>query len=181
MFKAWKDMWKNTFNYTGTVIRKEYWLALIMNVIVMYVGVIPYALIAKNITDNFAVVVTIYLVAIHLPTLAIYFRRARDAGWKMGTAVYLAIITPIISGLIVGIISNCRVVSKGYSLVAKIFALSFGLYFYGGVLGIILYDDPTAIPIVLMLGLLLGSFTLICYGVVNWRKVLAFLGGSDID
>ena len=179
MFKAWKDMWKNTFNYTGTVTCKDYWLALIMNVIVMYVGVVPYALIAKNITDNVAVVVTIYLVAIHLPTLAIYFRRARSAGWKTGTAIYLAIITPIISGLIVGMILNCRVVSKGYSMISKIFALSFGLFFYGGVLGLVLYGDPTAMPVMSILGLLLGSFTLIGYGIVNWRKVLAFFAGSE--
>jgi len=174
MFKAWKEMWKNTFNFTGTVTRKGYWLALIMNVIVMYVVVVPYALVSIYITDNEAVVITIYLVAFHLPTLAIYFRRARGAGWKTGTAIYNAITIPVLSGLIVGAIFNSGTVTKGYSLVAKILALSFGLFFYGGVIGVALYGDPTAIPIMSISGLLLFTFTLIGYGIVNWREVLAF-------
>ena len=127
MIKAWVNMWKNTFNYTGTVTRKEYWLALIMNLIAMYVLVIPYALITRCITDSFVAVVTVYLVVFHLPVLAIYFRRARGAGWKVRTAIYCAVTIPGISGFLVGIFSEFAAFSKWYSLVAKLFALSFGL------------------------------------------------------
>ena len=55
MFKSWISMWKNAFNYTGTATRKDYWLALIMNVIVMYIGAIPCGLIAKFAVPNTAV------------------------------------------------------------------------------------------------------------------------------
>lgn len=181
MIKAWTSMWKNTFNFTGTVTRKGYWLALIMNVIVMYAGAIPYALVAFNITDNVTAIVTIYIVIFHLPVLALYFRRARNTGWKTGTAVYNFVIIPILSGLIVGILSDRGTIRKGYSFIAKTIALSFGLFFYGGVLGLALYGDPVAIPILPVSGLLLCSFTLIGYGIVNWREVLAFFGGKNID
>ena len=181
MCKAWIEMWKNTFNYTETVTRKGYWLALIMNVIAMYVGVIPYALLAKLITDNYVAVITVYLVVLHLPVLAIYFRRARGAGWKITTAIFLAVTIPVLSGLLVGIFSHCGTVSKGYSLIGKAFALSFGLFFYGGVLGIALYGDPTSIPFMPIAGILLASSILIIYGIVNWREVLAFFTGSHID
>lgn len=101
------------------------------------------------------------------------------AGWKTGTAVYLAITIPVLSGLIAGMINNCATLSKGYSLILKIFALSFGLFFYGGVLGIALYDDLSAIPVMPISGLLLASFTLIGYAIANWRDILAFLFGIN--
>ena len=91
-----------------------------MNVIFMYVAVVPYALITKHIIDNVAVALTIYMVAVNLPALSMYFRRARDAGWNIWTAVYLALIIPVFSGILAGIIPNCGKVSKGYSLLLKV-------------------------------------------------------------
>lgn len=179
MFKAWKNMWKNIMNYTGSVSRKAYWHAIIMNVIFMYIAAIPYALLSMLFTDNVAIVVTVYAIAVHLPVLSLYFRRANDAGWKIGTAVYLAIVTPVLSGLIVGAIGYSGNAGKGSSLIGKIFALSFGLFFYGGLLGLALYNDPTAIPALPVTGLLLASFTLIGYGIKHWKEVVAALSNKS--
>lgn len=180
MFKAWINMWKNTFNYTGTVTRKDYWLALIMNVIAMYVLLIPYALVTIYITDNLPVAATIYLVVFNLPALSIYFRRARDAEWKTGTAIYTAITLPIISGLIVGMPIKAEY-SKGDSLTLKILALSAAISLYSGVLSFILYGSPNELPVVTTSGIFLGAFTLIVYGIINREKVIALWSGSNID
>ncbi len=180
MVKAWIDMWKNTFNYTGTVTRKGYWLALIMNVIVMYILLVPYALVTLYITDNVPVVVTVYLVVFNLPALSIYFRHARDAEWKTGTALYAAITMPITSGLIVGIPAKARY-SKGDALTLKILALSFAISLYSGILSIILYGTPTELPAVTTSGIFLGAFTLIVFGIINRKRVIAFLTGQYID
>ena len=173
MLKAWLNMWRNIFNYKGSASRKEYWLAIIMNVIAMYVGVIPCALLAALFADNVTAFITVYLIAVHLPVISLYFRRARGAGWKLGTTVYLAITIPVLSGLLVGAIFHCGAVT------AKALAMSFALFFYGGMLGLALYGDPGAIPFLPIAGLLLGTLTLIVYGIVSWRQVLAFWAGTS--
>lgn len=168
MFRAWIHMWKNTFNYTATVTRKSYWSALIMNVIFMYIGVVPIALIAKLFTRDAILVATIYLTVVHLPALSLYFRRANDANWKITTSIFMAIGCPILSGIIVGIFPS---IPKGnhfprlYSIPCKLFALSFAFFFYGLLLSTLLYGDPTAFPWLCYTGLLLGTGTLVFSGV----------------
>ena len=167
MFKAWLNMWRNTFNYTGTATQKEYWLACILNVPIMYVLVIPFALIVKSFSISPEVASAIFLIAFHFPTLSLYFRRANDANWKTFTTLLLIIVTPIISGFIVGAFPS---VPKGqrwprfYSLIGKLFALSCGLFLYGGFLGIILHGDPIAFPGLSYAGLVLGTVTLFFAG-----------------
>ena len=167
MFKAWINMWKNTFNYTATVTLKNYWLALIMNVISMYVGIVPFALISKLFTSDAILVATIYLIVVHLPALSLYFRRANDANWRITTSIFMAIGCPILSGIIVGAFPSKpkgELWPRFYSITGKLFALSFGIFFYGGLLGALLYGDPTSIPWLCGGGLLLGTGTLIFVG-----------------
>ena len=73
MIKAWLNLWKKTFNYCGKTTRKEYWLGLVANVIAMYILVIPYALILKEITESVAV--TVYLIVVNLPAFSAYARQ----------------------------------------------------------------------------------------------------------
>ena len=167
MLKAWFNIWKNIFNYRGIVSRKEYWLANIMNVLVMYVFVIPYALIFRVLTLSVEICVVSFFIIFFTPVISLYFRRANDANWSVPTAVFMALGCPVVSGIIVGIFPS---VPKGtpqprfYSIIGKLFALSFGPFFYGGVLGMLLYGDPTAIPLLCGAGLLLGTATLIFVG-----------------
>ncbi len=175
MINAWFELWKNTFNYKGKMTRKSYWLALITNLIAMYVFVVPYALILRNFTTNILIVIP-YLVIIHLPVISAYFRRANDAGFHVVTTIYLVLVIPIISGLFVGIFPSVRSIDKGRGILGKLLALGFGLFLYGGFLGILIYDDPSALPYLPISGLIINSLSLIIYGIINWRDVLAFFG-----
>lgn len=167
MFKSWLLLWKNIFNYKGQTTLKEYWLSLVANVIAMYIFVIPYALLLANFAVNIYVCVISYLTIIYLPVLSIYFRRANDVGWRISTTIYLAIVIPVFSGIIVGILPANTITNKFGSLILKTLALGFGLFLYGGFLGIILYDDPAALPYLSAPGLLLCSIILICYVLRN--------------
>ena len=137
MLKAWLNTWKNIFNYSGTVSRKEYWLACFMHVSAMFVFVIPYALIMRNLPISVEIVIVSFFILFLPPAVALYFRRANDANWKALTAVFMALGCPILSGLVVGAFPS---VPKGvawprfYSITSKLFALGYGLFFYGGFL-----------------------------------------------
>lgn len=168
MLKAWLNMWRNMFNYTGTSSQKEYWLACILNLPAMFIFVIPFALILRNFPISPEVAIALFLIVFHIPTLSLYFRRANDANWKALTALYMAFICPIISGLIVGAfpsIPKGTVWPRFYSITSKLFALSFGVFFYGGVLGILLFGDPTSLMWLSFSGLLIGTGTLMYVGV----------------
>jgi len=178
MITAWLNLWKNTFNYCGKTTRKEYWLGLVANVIVMYILVVPYALILKEITESVAVAVTVYLIAVNLPVFSAFARRANDAGMYPSSTLFMALCAPIISGLLVGVYPSLPEKVKSGTLPGRLFAISFALFFYGGVLGIVLNGDPVSIPALPISGLLLASLTLIVYGIINWRAVLAFWGGN---
>ena len=88
---------------------------------------------------------------------------------------------PGIGALILGAISHCGSMGKGKSVILKLLMFSFALFFYGGVLGLALYGDPTAIPAMPIAGLLLAAGLLIGYGIVNWRQVLSFWIGANDD
>lgn len=175
MMKAWLCMWRNTVNFTGTATRKEFWLGLIMNLIAMYIGVVPYALILKNFTDNAIGLSVVYLIIAHLPVPALYFRRANDIGWKKFSTVYAAVTAPIISGLLAGVLPTGSGRSMGvYAAYSKAFALAWSLFFYGGTLGFLIYGDPIALPWLCMAGLLLISGIFIFYAITHWRELLVF-------
>ena len=179
MIKSWFDLWKNIFNYKGKTKRKQFWLATIANVIAMYVFVIPYALILRNFpVDSIIASVVVFIVIMTVPVMAIYFRLAHDACLRLGTTIYIALVAPIISGLYVGILPTNFSTNKESALVGKALVLSYGLFFYGGVLGVVFYGDPTAIPGLPIAGLLLGAFTLIVYGIRHPKEILAFFNGD---
>ena len=62
MIKPWIKMWKNTFNYKGTATRKEYWITLLLNILYMYVFIIPYALIIKVTGISVELAMSIYFI-----------------------------------------------------------------------------------------------------------------------
>lgn len=101
---------ENIGNYSGTVSQKEYWFACILNVPAMFVFIVPFALILRNFSISPEVGSALFLIAFHVPALALYFRRANDVAWKPLTALFMAIVMPIVSGLIVGALPS---VSKG--------------------------------------------------------------------
>lgn len=167
MLKAWLNIWPNAFNYTGKVSRKDYWWACIVHIAAMFIFAIPCGLMLRFLPISAETGSALFLIAFNIPMVALYFRRANDANWKPITTLFMAIGTPILSSLVVGVFPSLpkeAVWPRFYSVCGKLFALSFGLFFYGGVLGIILFDDVTAIPALSSAGLLLGSGTLIYVG-----------------
>lgn len=148
------------------VSRKEYWLACIINVLAMCVFLIPYALFIIYLSLSVEIAIIIFLIIFLTPAFALYFRRANDANWSVLTALFMALMVPMGSGLIVGVFPS---VPKGtswsrfYSTISKIFVLSYGLCFYGGFGGIIFFNDPTSIPILSYSGFFLGTSTLIFF------------------
>lgn len=168
MLKAWLNIWKNIFNYKGTASQKEYWSACVMNIPAMFIFIIPYALILRNFSISVELCMVSFFIIFLIPAVALYFRRANDANWSVLTALLMAIVCPILSGLIVGVFPSIPKVTpwpRFYAIIGKLFALSFGLFFYGGILGSIIYGDPTAIPHLCIAGLLLGTATLIFAGI----------------
>ena len=81
----------------------------------------------------------------------------------------LAICCPIISGFIVGAFPSVpkeEKFSRLDSTIGKLFSLSFGLMLYGGLLGILVYDDPLTPPLLSCVGLVIGGSTL---GYIGFR------------
>ena len=74
-----------------------------MNILAMYVFVIPYALIMRMFPLSVEVVITSYFAIFLTPAVTLYFRRANDANWKVLTTLLMALGCPILSGLIVGV------------------------------------------------------------------------------
>lgn len=188
MLKAWLNLWKNTFNYTGIVSRKEYWLACITNIIAMYVFVIPCAFISAIFSIPTEICIGVFFIIFLTPTVALYFRRANDTNWKRLTALLMALVCPIFSGIIVGVLPTVpKEVSwpRFYSIISKIFALSYGLFFYGDFLSIIFFDDVAALSILSFSGIFLATFTLMFIGIkmliAKIKMLIAIIKNEEID
>ena len=176
MFKNWISAMKNTFNFKGVTTRKAYWQAALLHVVALYVFVVPYTLLMNLFIDAWEPIAISYLIIALVPMLSMYFRRANDAGWTFITALYLAVTVPVAIGLLVGAFPSSE--TKGrMPLRFWCLSLGFGLFVYGGFLSILLYDDVSALAALSSAGLLIMSGTLIVYGIIHWREVLAFLGG----
>lgn len=175
MIKAWINMWKNVFDYQGRVSRREYWKSLLMNLIAMYVLIIPYSLLFLLLQSfGQAIVLPLsvaYVLIMNLPVISLYFRRANDIGWKKSTAIFTAVAAPCIIGILAGIMPANMQATRTSSRIGKLFALSFGLYFYGMVLSICLFGTPDALSFLPIAGLLLGTGTLIyIWWVAKFKK-----------
>lgn len=180
MIKAWIKMWKSTFDYKGMATRKEYWLGVIANVIFMYIAMIPYALIfGRWMKVPMTPLLIIFFVIIFLPELSLYVRRARDAGWRTFTAVWLAVFMPVISGIFAGIYQsaprdeNGQIPKGPLNIIGYCMAVGFGLYMYSMVLGVAFFDGNfDVLSGMTTAGLLIMVAPLILYGILNWREVL---------
>lgn len=70
---------KNYFIFTGRARRKEYWMFILMNTLLIFALVLMIALLKLN-----PLIVTIYQLATFIPSIAVGVRRAHDTnhnGW----------------------------------------------------------------------------------------------------
>lgn len=81
--------WKNYTNFSGRARRSEYWYAVLANVLVSLVSIIPYV---------GPVIGGLYMIAILVPTLALMVRRLHDLG-KDWYYIFFALI-PLVGQII---------------------------------------------------------------------------------
>lgn len=91
--EQYKKMWKNAFNFSGRSTRRDYWMAVLFNMIVAFVVGFVAGMIQLPILG------ALYSVAIIIPSLALSIRRMHDIN-KSGWVILLSII-PVIGGIIV--------------------------------------------------------------------------------
>ncbi|MCX8075349.1 MAG: DUF805 domain-containing protein [Clostridia bacterium] len=70
------SMWKRCFDFSGRSTRKEYWMAYLINIIIIFI--------LSFISQTGIDLITIYGLLIILPTLSLFIRRMHDinrSGW----------------------------------------------------------------------------------------------------
>ena len=94
MIKAYKQFWKNYFNFTGVSTRSEFWWVFLINSIIYAVFALAFggvavatAFVTGHADKSFGIaaligiaVCILYWIASVIPTISLYFRRYRDAG-----------------------------------------------------------------------------------------------------
>lgn len=103
MINAYKNFWKNTFNYTGVSSRKDYWLATIATFIFALVFVLGLFILAPMLNSEVVAIfcilsLIIICVVSVLPSISIQVRRLRDAGFHW--AFMLLYLLPYIGSLV---------------------------------------------------------------------------------
>ena len=65
------EMWKRYSDFSGRSTRKEYWMAYLINIIVLFI--------LFCLPENGGIITTLYLLVIIVPSLALFIRRLHDA------------------------------------------------------------------------------------------------------
>ena len=133
--RAWLQMWRLAICYKGCADRPCYWKALGMNIAVMYILLVPVALIFgrwMNLPVN--AVMVVYLAAMNLPVPALYIRRARDSGWRMMDAVMLAVFCPVVSIVLMGVMPVGAHKKPRFRFGWYLLGVGTAMFLYGGVL-----------------------------------------------
>lgn len=89
-------MWKRCSDFSGRSTRKEYWMAYLINIIVLF---ILYCL-----PENGGIITSLYLLVIPLPSLALFVRRLHDTN-RSGLC-FLLVFIPFV-GFIVLLVFLC--------------------------------------------------------------------------
>ena len=82
----------NYFNFEGRARRKEYWYYILFNIlIIIFLGLLC------SIVDEFVYLLTVYIIAIIIPTLGVIVRRLHDSG-KSGWYFFVRLI-PVVGSI----------------------------------------------------------------------------------
>ncbi|MDR3240959.1 MAG: DUF805 domain-containing protein [Lactobacillaceae bacterium] len=88
IFEAYGNFWKHYADFRGRATRKEFWTAMIVNVVIVWLlvfvftGSLAFDPNAVQFPVLGIIVVTIFGLAIIIPQWALIFRRVRDTGVK---------------------------------------------------------------------------------------------------
>lgn len=93
------NVWRNYFNFSGRARRSEYWMFILVNIVVS-IGLVAVDFAIRIIfnLDYFFLFYPLYLLAILVPSLAVQVRRLHDAGFS-GWMILLGLI-PFFGGII---------------------------------------------------------------------------------
>ena len=155
MWSSFVSLWKNIFNYSGKTGRKDFWLGSIMDIIFMYVLLIPFAaiiyilnLVGLAFLISPIVWSVLYIGACLLPLISLYVRRANDLGMKKFDIFLVAVATPVVGAMVVGAISGGVSTSRGLPWYMRGMLFGFGVYIYVGFIGVVLNMMGALAPVV---------------------------------
>ena len=156
-------MWKNIFNYKDVSDKKEYWLGLVANLITMYICVIPIALLSVLFSANPIIFSAVYMIVCNLPAVSLFVRRANDLNMKIADTLLVAIMTPGISAIIIGLIPSQTKTKKKFSFpwTWRFFILGIGIFFTSGIISQICFGVPDAFSMITISGLILSTVSMI--------------------
>lgn len=94
MIDAYVEMWKRFAEFKGRTSRSNYWFAFLMNFIVSLVLSVLF-----SVTDSgiFNVLLSIYSLAVFIPSLAMNVRRMHDIN-KSGWWILISLV-PVVGGI----------------------------------------------------------------------------------
>lgn len=101
MMYYYTSFWKCYFDFKGTSTRKEYWIPMIINYLILFILLMGMFLskdVSEVLFNTFITILILFAVAIVIPSVAIHFRRFHDAGRK-DTMLIVYYILSVISGI----------------------------------------------------------------------------------
>lgn len=101
MMYYYTSFWKRYFDFKGTSTRKEYWIPMIINYLILFIllmGIFLTKDVSEVLFNTMIPILALFAVVIVIPSIAIHFRRFHDAGRK-DTMLIVYYIFSVISGI----------------------------------------------------------------------------------
>lgn len=101
MMYHYTSFWKRYFDFRGASTRKEYWIPMIINYLILFIlsmGMLLTKDVSEVLVNAIITILTLFVVVIVIPSIAIHFRRFHDAG-KKDTMLIVYYIFSVISGV----------------------------------------------------------------------------------
>lgn len=101
MMYYYTSFWKRYFDFKGASTRKEYWIPMIINYLILFIlsmGMLLTKDVSEVLVNAIITIFTLFVVVIVIPSIAIHFRRFHDAG-KKDTMLIVYYIFSVISGV----------------------------------------------------------------------------------
>jgi len=101
MIEAYKNFWKNYFNFKDRTTRSGYWYVILMNLIIGFIlGFISgFLSVSSNGASSFIMIlISLYCLASIIPSIALFVRRLHDIN-KSGWWYFIALV-PFVGSII---------------------------------------------------------------------------------
>ena len=172
-------LWKNTFNFKGKTGRKEFWLSCVIEIVFMYLLLIPFAIIAsilRSMEVDLEAFSTLFIIIelgiTFLPLFSLYVRRANDVGLKKFDIFCIAVFIPVVPAMFMSLFpSDYNPSKKGLGLCLLGVMLGIGINIYSGfICTLCLNSIEKATPFVTV-GLIISTISLIAGGIMQLKRL----------